>query len=241
MVDTNDETQETFDTHWESLYASGKHLNKWPYDHVVSFIRRASANSPLASPEDTRVLEVGFGAGNNLFAAATEQYDVSGIEASVSAVQYAQRRFEAAGLVGDLQVGDFTQLPWADESFDVAIERLALAGTTYRGAQLAIAEVFRTLKPGGRFLFNCFGPRFGDVEVPHAEGHLRVADLSGSLEGVGAVTFYSRQGVADIFGGQPWLVDAIQLVTTESLIGPNDIQPNAISTEWRVVARKQSA
>ncbi|MBK9203500.1 MAG: class I SAM-dependent methyltransferase [Candidatus Obscuribacter sp.] len=48
------------------------------------------------------------------------------MEGSASAIQYAQERFKLENLKGDLRVGDFTALPFTDNTFDLVIDRGAL-------------------------------------------------------------------------------------------------------------------
>jgi len=91
---------------WESeIYSQGHHLNRYPFDAVVSFLFRYR---PRDKPrEQTDVLEIGCGAGNNLWFAAREGFRVAGIDGSESAISFAQKRFESEKLSGDLRVGNF--------------------------------------------------------------------------------------------------------------------------------------
>ena len=76
---------EPFDAIWERLYqAGGRHRNRYPFDSVVQFVFR---HRPKDVPvNEVRILEVGCGAGNNLWFAALEGFQVTGIDASETAI-----------------------------------------------------------------------------------------------------------------------------------------------------------
>jgi 2-polyprenyl-3-methyl-5-hydroxy-6-metoxy-1,4-benzoquinol methylase len=114
----------SFDPIWERLYSDGRHVNRYPFDEVVAFLFRHFPKEELR--KKTNVLEVGFGAANNLWFAAREGFTVAGVESSTTAVRIAQRRFEEEKLRGDLRVGNFIQLPFGNDVFDVGINRAAL-------------------------------------------------------------------------------------------------------------------
>jgi SAM-dependent methyltransferase len=64
---------------------------------------------------ETRVLDVGCGAGRFCRMAADRGARVSGLDATPALVEIARERIPD----GDFQVGDMEELPWADDSFDV--------------------------------------------------------------------------------------------------------------------------
>jgi 2-polyprenyl-3-methyl-5-hydroxy-6-metoxy-1,4-benzoquinol methylase len=110
---------------WEQeVYGRGRQLNRYPYHAVVSFVFRSFGN--VADRSSVRLLELGCGAGNNLWFAAREGFDVAGIDGSVTAIGFAKERFAQDELRGDLRVGCFSALPWEDDSFDAVIDRGAL-------------------------------------------------------------------------------------------------------------------
>jgi SAM-dependent methyltransferase len=147
---------------WEKdVYSIGRQLNRYPFDAVVAFVWRYRPPKPVA---ETRLLELGCGAGNNLWFAAREGFAVAGIDISQTAIDYARRRFAEDGLVGDFRVGEFTSLPFDDESFDLAIDRGAITCVSLEQGRRAVSEIWRVLKPGGRFFFNPFSDR-------HTAGH----------------------------------------------------------------------
>lgn len=230
----------TFDTHWEDLYASGQHLNRWPYDHVISFLKRGSSRLGYSVTPPLRLLEVGFGAGNNLLAAAVEGFSVAGIDGSPSAVGFAQTRFDNEGVSGELVVGDFVDLPWGDAQFDFVVDRLALTNSTPTGIRRAISEIYRVLRPGALFQFNALGVVApADREVSVGDGMTHMTEMGGSLTGVGGVTLFNEEGVRALFPASLWKVEAFQEVVTRGIGKTSAFQPNEIQSEWRVVVRKR--
>jgi ubiquinone/menaquinone biosynthesis C-methylase UbiE len=66
-------------------------------------------------------------------------------------VEYAQNRFCEEGLQGEFVVGDFTKLPFEDNSFDLVFDRGAIACVNFEGGKKVCSEVNRVLKSEGRF------------------------------------------------------------------------------------------
>ena len=94
------DSSSSFDPIWEEKYASG-HSQNYPWDAVVSFVFR---HAPRSIPRsEVKILEVGFGTGANLWFAAREGFDVSGIEGSKTAVLGARNRFAKENIAGDLR------------------------------------------------------------------------------------------------------------------------------------------
>jgi SAM-dependent methyltransferase len=216
---------------WEEKYASG-HLSKYPWDLVVSFIFR---NRPKEKPiHETSIIEVGFGTGNNLWFAAREGFQVAGVEGSLSAVNKAKERFNQESLEGDLRLGDFASLPFANDSFDLAIDRGSLVCVGKSFQKKAINEIWRCLRPGGRFLFNGYtdnhSSRISGVQI----GDGLTAEISrGTLTGVGSLAFLSRADIDDFFS-ENWQLISVERKEIISLLGVNA----DIHSEWIVIAEK---
>ena len=89
-----DNLNEYIDPIWEAKYSEG-HVERYPWDIVISFIFKYR---PKEIPANEAGSEVGFGTGANLWFAAREGFDVSGVEQSKSAIRYAKERFKRHGL-----------------------------------------------------------------------------------------------------------------------------------------------
>jgi SAM-dependent methyltransferase len=217
---------------WESIYSDGKALNRYPFDSVVQFIYR---NFSRAKPRsETKILEIGCGAGNNLWFAAREGFSVAGVDGSPSAIEFAKKRFAEEGLQADLRVADFIQLPFGENSFDFVIDRAALTCSTFSDARKTIAEVRRVLVPGGKFYFTPYSDRHGSYVSgkPGSDG-LTVDISGGTLTGIGPITFYGKRDVLGMFS-QGWkMVELRHIELTEEL--ETEYQVHA---EWLAVADK---
>src|SRR5262245_25153740 len=189
----------TFDPTWEALRRQGQALPRYPYDFVVVFVHRYAPKERARSA--TKVLELGSGAGNNLWFAAREGFAVTGIDGSASAIDYARRRFAQDGLAGTFDLGDFTRLlPYPDDSFDLVFDCGSLISCGLTSARQAVAEAGRVRRPGGHFLFNPYSTRHSCYanSDPGADG-LRV-NVRGAMAGVGQLCYYTRGDVEATLG-----------------------------------------
>lgn len=219
---------------WEdSIYSQGRHLNLYPFDVVVSFL---FCWRPQEKPSDqVRVLEIGCGAGNNLWFAAREGFKVSGIDGSSSAVKFAKNRFAKEGLEGDLREGNFLELPYAENTFDLGIDRCSLVCVGFESQKIAISEMHRVLRPGGIFFFNGYSDQHTSAISGDRLEDGRIANIrAGKLTGVGALAFNSREQVAALFS-KKW-----EILKMEHMVS-SDLAENGtgVHAEWRIVARKK--
>jgi SAM-dependent methyltransferase len=222
-----------FDPAWEQeIYARGAQLNRWPYDGVVSFLLREAPRG--VAREHVRVLELGCGAGNNLWCAAREGFSAAGIDASASAIRVARERFAAEGLAVDLRVGDFGALPWEDARFELAFDRAALSCVAHAHAARALAELARVHKPGGLFWFNPYSTRHASAAGRDERTGL-VHDIPcGALAGHGQIAFYTREEIERLLEPH-YELRALQHVESEDALGG----AHGRTAEWRALARRR--
>jgi 2-polyprenyl-3-methyl-5-hydroxy-6-metoxy-1,4-benzoquinol methylase len=217
---------------WESIYGEGKALNRYPFDQVVSFIYRNFSRSKPRS--ETRILEIGCGAGNNLWFAAREGFSVTGIDASQHAIEFARKRFAEEDLQGDLRVGDFVSLPFDSDTYDFVIDRCALTCSSFASARKTIAEVRRVIAPGGKFFFNPYSDRHSS----YASGNVRpdgitVDITAGTLVGIGPICFYGKRDVQAMFQ-QGW-----QMISLRHIEIMEELAPDFLShAEWIAIGEK---
>ncbi|HTF89953.1 MAG TPA: class I SAM-dependent methyltransferase [Planctomycetota bacterium] len=226
-------SSQSFDQTWErDIYARGKQMNRWPFDAVVSFLfRHAPKNRPRSQ---VRVLEVGCGTGNNLWCAAREGFDTTGIDGSPTAIERARELLAAEDLKADLHVVDFTKLPFPDASFDLAIDRCALSCVGRSAAQRALGELARVLKPSGRLFFNPYSDRHTSARSGRVGPDDLMLDVAaGSLVGCGQLCFWNAKQVTAALV-EDWRVLSRQHVEFEEQERP----AREIHAEWRLVLEK---
>jgi len=226
-----DKQSVTFDPIWEEKYAAG-HVQNYPWDMVVSFVFR---NAPLDRPRsEIAIMEMGFGSGPNLWFAAREGFQVAGIEGSPSAVDFAVERFKHEGLSGDLRVGDFTSLPFDDDSFDLVIDRASLVCVGAEAQRQAVAEVLRCLRKGGRFLHNVYCDSHSSMRAGELGANGLITNITGgTLVGVGQLHFTSRAEINERFA-DGWNILQVQRREWVDMLSVS----GDIHAEWVVVAEK---
>ncbi|MEU8246304.1 methyltransferase domain-containing protein [Nonomuraea sp. NPDC048916] len=129
----------------------------------IGFIgRRRRVFAGLAALTEIRpgekILDVGCGTGylTHLLAPVTGPAgQVTGVDPSASMVGHAGRH---APRNCSYQVGEGQDLPFPDASFDVLVSTLAVHHMPSSARALAVQEMFRVLRPGGRLLIAEFHP-----------------------------------------------------------------------------------
>jgi SAM-dependent methyltransferase len=142
---------------WETeIYGRGRQVNRWPFSDVVSDVTRLTAGADRSA---LSVLDLGCGAGNNVWFFLDSGFEVCGIDIAPSAIKIALDRIRALGYPEpDLRVGDIAHLPWSDGRFDLVVDRGTISQVSLEDVEKTLAEVHRVLKPGGIFLsYNLFG------------------------------------------------------------------------------------
>lgn len=158
---------------WENnIYSKRKQLNKYPYDLVVSFIFRTFSDIPLEGRKKIKVLDLGCGAGNNAKFLAENGFDVYGIDGSKSVVEICKENFKKWNLQARFVQGDFLELPYKDNFFDLIIDRESLYANRFNDIKSIISDIYKKLKKNGlfiSFMYNSFHPdrEFGEEIEPN--------------------------------------------------------------------------
>lgn len=109
-----------------------------------------------------RALDVATGTGNTAFALAEAGAAVTGVDISTGMLEQARRRAEEESIHVEFAEGSAEELPFRDGTFDLVTARHA--PHHFRDVARFLSEVFRVLKPGGRYVMS-------DGVSPNAESY----------------------------------------------------------------------
>jgi putative AdoMet-dependent methyltransferase len=118
----------------------------------------------LALPPESRVLEIGTGTGHFARAAARAGHRVTAVDVSTTMLQYGATRAQAEKLPGlEFRHAGFLSLDAAPGAFDAAVSVVALHHLPDLWKAVALKNIHRALKRGGRWVlcdvvFSTTGP-----------------------------------------------------------------------------------
>ncbi len=217
---------------WESIiYSQGKHLNLYPHHAVVRFI--LSQFGKISDRSQVRILELGCGAGNNVWFMAREGFSVFGIDGSVSAINFAKNRFAKEKLNGDLRVGSFVSLPWPEQYFDAVIDRGSLTCTSWEVIEQTLVQTKKVLKNNGIFFSMIYSDKhpdknYGEIISKSTYGKFR----SGYFKDLESIVFLNRENIDDLYGKYFKVISLIHNYEEDCLNGVRGM--NAL---WEVHAK----
>jgi ubiquinone/menaquinone biosynthesis C-methylase UbiE len=98
------------------------------------------------------VLEIGFGTGLNLAYYPTNLvHKITTVDVNSGMSKLARKRIDRSSIPVDFQVLNGENLPMENDTFDTVVSTWTLCSIKH--VDRAIAEIYRVLKPGGKFLF----------------------------------------------------------------------------------------
>jgi ubiquinone/menaquinone biosynthesis C-methylase UbiE len=149
---TDDEARETEGgaaSFWDGLHNQPRFRPQYPSEPAVRFVR--SVLSDFA-PESRRyrALDIGCGGGRHTVLLASAGFDVDAVDISDEGLRHTRTALADAGHDATLTLAPMTALPFEDNTFDVAVSYGVFYYGTLSEGRVAIGELHRVLKPGGR-------------------------------------------------------------------------------------------
>lgn len=221
-----------WDPVWDSVFASNE-WGKYPAEELIRFVARSFYSYPRALRSSIKILEIGCGPGANLWFCAREGFTIFGIDGSQNAINRANQRLdtEVPGWLGQLSVGDISDLPYDDDYFDAVIDNEAVCCNSLEDSLAIYKETSRVLKPTGKLFVRTFSPdTYG-----YGTGVQIAADAflcsEGPLKNLGYARFTQKHDLAYLLGPQ------IKILSCELLTITVDNQKHKVS-EWIVQGEK---
>ena len=189
-----------------------------------------------------RLLEVGCGMGTDLLQFARGGARVTGVDLTPRSIETSRHHLELYGQSGDFALTDAENLPFADESFDVAYSNGVLHHTPDTAE--AVREIHRVLRPGGlaRVMLYHRDSWYYWFEIMLHRGLLRGQLLRGQTaeeimsryvevnegEGRPLVKVYSRRQAFELFAMFSEVRTEVQQLTRGDFYFPGRIVPESI-------------
>lgn len=199
-----------FDQAWEDkIYSRNAQINRYPYgDLVPTFfhgLKYLQTGAP--SPGKTKVLEIGCGAGNNLWFLCRERFDVYGVDGSESACEIARKQLAGHGFEPAIHKAEFGDLPFEDQTLDIIVDREATYCGTLEDIKATWKEACRVLKKGGlviSFFYSddhpdCVEANKNSAFASKIENNTFTDFQGGTFKDTGIAHFATRKELTEIF------------------------------------------
>jgi tellurite methyltransferase len=132
---------------WDDRWADAEERRDWlkPERVVVETV------PVLEQRGVATVLDIGCGIGRHAVFLAQQGFTVTAIDASDAGLEVARRSAHQAGVDIDFHKAEFTDLPFADDSFDLVLAWNVIYHGDEEVVRQALEEIKRVLKPEGLF------------------------------------------------------------------------------------------
>ena len=189
----------SWDPAWEDVFST-RDWGRYPPEELIRFVARHF----FKATDRTRIkiLEIGCGAGANIWFLAREGFQTFGIDGSPTAVAKANKYLKGENLPARLLVGDAARLGalYLPGSFDAVIDVCCLQHNRAEEVRAILNQARIALKPGGRmFSMMCAAGTWGDGLGRAVEPGSYVDVSEGPYAGKGLVHFFTLEEVENLF------------------------------------------
>lgn len=191
------------DTDWDAVFR-GQQWGAYPELELVRFMARNYYHLTPIQRGETRILEIGCGAGANLWYLDAEGFCGHGLDVSGEALKQCKANLQRRGAYAELTKGsalDILALYQSGPQFDAIVDIGCLTHIPLELGDEIIADAKKLLKPGGKFFaaeliaVGCWGYGTGDEILPRMFGHIS----EGPLQNRPAVQFRNLDDVRTSF------------------------------------------
>lgn len=146
---------------WEQRWGDARQRADWlvpeqPLVSAVPFLQRSGVRD---------VIDIGCGVGRHALYLAEQGFSVAGVDLSPIGLDVARDTAEEGNLSIELETGNFTELPFPAERFDLALAWNVIYHGDGEVVSRALDEIRRVLRPGGLLLGTMISKRhyrYGD-------------------------------------------------------------------------------
>lgn len=185
------------------LSRKSKRYNKYPAEHIVSFIAKNYYKVPDRST--VRILDIGCGSGCNLVYLCTEGFKAYGIDHSAYAIEISRELLKRNKCSAELAAQSAISMPYDDDFFDACVETNSIHCNKTEDIGIIFNEIYRVLKPGGKFFGTLASDKceeFGKgISIdPYTFDLSDITTYRGHFDGFPVVHFFSKEELEQITG-----------------------------------------
>lgn len=189
----------SWDPIWEQVHQT-REWGRYPPEELIRFVARHFYAAP--NRRDVRILELGCGAGANIWFLAREGFDAYGIDASETAIATAAARLREEAVTAQLRVGDIASLAvlYPSVRFDAVIDITCLQHNPLDTVQAVADQALAILKPKG-WIFSMLvaAGSYGDGLGKEVEPGTFTDIREGPARGMGLCHFFSLSDIRIVF------------------------------------------
>jgi len=188
----------------------------------IAIVRRQAAQLTESMPSGD-VLEVAPGPGYFAIEVARPgRFQVTGLDISRTMVEISRENASAAGVTVDFRLGDATEMPFADGSFDLIVSQAAFKN--FKRPVSALNEMHRVLRAGGTAVIQ-------DLRK-EASG----ADIDREVDGqkIGALNGFMTKRILAWLRNRAYSASHFESLVAQSNFGTCEIKSDGIALEVRL-------
>ncbi len=221
-------TAKAFDEeYWEAEH-SRRQWGKYPNEALIRFLLSTYRTPDIR--KNTKVLEIGCGAGANMWFAAREGFDAYGFDGSASAVVNANKYLSSENLAANIVKADAANLEaiFPDTEFDVIFDICTMCHISRSQAAPIYKKIPQLLKKGGWFFSVGFEVGTTGCGTGHElEKHTYGKPTEGPLKDIGVVRFTTEEDIRQLNNG---LYNSVNVDSLNSTRANGELKVNYLIT-----------
>ena len=189
----------------------------------VATFRQLAMQLTAALADCASVLEVAPGPGYlAIEMARLARFQMTALDISRTMVEIARANAGAAGVELDFRHGDATEMPFAEEAFDLIVCQAAFKN--FRRPVSALNEMYRVLRPGGRAVILDLRKEASGADI----------DREVSSQELGAVSGFITRRILERLRSRAYSSVQFERLVAESAFGAGDLEADGIGLEVRL-------